>query len=112
MVHSTGFAPLHAGPESASLTVLLAVGAVGTALLLGLAIAAFLRRQSRPYLLVAMAFAALFARTLVAGAELSGRLSPQTHHTIEHGLDVVLVALVVAAVYYARTTSTTGGIGE
>jgi hypothetical protein len=30
-------------------------------------------------------------------------LSPTDHHFFEHGLDVVLVALVVAAVYYART---------
>jgi hypothetical protein len=32
-----------------------------------------------------------------------GGLSASTHHTAEHGLDVVMVALVVAAVWYARS---------
>jgi hypothetical protein len=37
-----------------------------------------------------------------------GMLSPTTHHLFEHGMDVLLVALVVAAVYYARTVSYEG----
>jgi hypothetical protein len=39
----------------------------------------------------------------VVGISALGMLSPTNHHLFEHGLDVVLVALVVAAVYYART---------
>jgi hypothetical protein len=40
---------------------------------------------------------------LVTALTATGVLTPDTHHLLEHGLDVVLVALVVAAVYYART---------
>jgi len=45
----------------------------------------------------------LFGRSVVAGVSMVGLLSPATHHHLEHGMDVVLVAVVVAAVYYART---------
>lgn len=103
MVPST---PLHSGLVSeGSLAVLavVTVAALAAACLLGVAIAAFVRRQSRPYLLVAAAVAALLARSLVAGVAILGLLSDVEHHLLEHGLDVVLVGLVVAAVYYART---------
>jgi hypothetical protein len=90
------------GVGSLLLVVVATLAAAGTALLLGLALAAFVRRRSRPYLLVVAAFGALFARSVVAGVALFGGLSPPVHHLFEHGLDVVLVALVVAAVYDAR----------
>jgi hypothetical protein len=78
---------------------------MGTALLLGVAFAAFVQRRSRPYLLLVAAFAALLGRSVVAGVSMAGLLPQPTHHLLEHGIDVVLVALVVAAVYYARTVS-------
>ncbi|WP_142860866.1 DUF7471 family protein [Salinigranum halophilum] len=98
---------LHTLPDIGSVTllVLVTVAAVGTAVLLGLAFAAFVQRRSRPYLLIVAAFAALLGRSLVAGVSMFGMLSPSTHHLLEHGMDVVLVALVVAAVYYARAVS-------
>jgi hypothetical protein len=83
--------------------VAVTVAGLGAATLFGIALAAFVRRRSRPYLLLVAAFAALLARSAVAAASLSGLLSPAAHHVLEHGLDAVLVALVVAAVYYART---------
>jgi hypothetical protein len=97
--------PLHAvvGVASLGLLVVVGVAALGTAVLLGLAFAAFVRRRSRPYLLLVVAFGALLGRSAVVGASALGWLSPTDHHLFEHGLDVVLVALVVAAVYYART---------
>jgi len=96
---------LHAttGVDSLSLLVFITIAALGTALLLGIAIAAFIQRRSQSYLLVVLAFGALFARSVVAGVSMVGLLSPATHHHLEHGMDVVLVAVVVAAVYYART---------
>lgn len=94
-----------AGPPSLEYLALLTVATVGSALLLGLGIAALLRRQSRPYLLVVGAIAALFGRSLVAGGSLLGLYSAGTHHALEHGLDAVLVAFVIAAVYYVRTVS-------
>jgi hypothetical protein len=95
--------PLHPAPGvSVALLVVVAAAATGAALLLGLAFAAFVRRQSRSYLLLVAAFGALLGRSVVAGGSAFGLLSPRTHHLLEHGMDVVLVALVVAAVYYAR----------
>lgn len=99
--------PLHAVLTSSSVALfaVITVTAMGTALLLGLAFAAFIQRRSRPYLLIVAAFAALFVRSVIAGVSLVGMLSPSTHHLLEHGADVILVALVVAAVYYGRTVS-------
>jgi len=104
--------PLHggvAGSGSASLYATLAVAVIGSAALLGLAIAALLRRQSRPYLLIAAAIGAVFARSAVGGLTVTGTFSATEHHLLEHGLDIVLVALVIAAVYYARTTTPEAG---
>ncbi|WP_232688377.1 DUF7471 family protein [Halobacterium zhouii] len=93
------------------LVVALSLAALGSAVLTGTALAVFLRRRSRSYLLVALALAALLARTVVASASLTGLLAGDVHHVLEHGLDVVMAALVVAAVYYARSVSgsPTGG---
>lgn len=104
--------PLHAGGvagPSLPLLAVLTVAAAATALLLGLALAAFFQRRSHSYLLIVGAFAALFARSAVAGLAAMGHLESPTHHLLEHGLDVVLVALVVAAVYLTRTTN---GVSE
>lgn len=93
------------------LVVALAVAGLGAAALAGAALAVFLRRRSRSYLLVAFAFVALLGRTAVAVASLAGMVALDYHHLLEHGLDVVMAALVVAAVYYARSVdpATTGG---
>lgn len=97
-------ASLFGGPpaEQSLLAVLLLAGA-GSVALLGLGAAALVRRRSRSYALIALALATLSARTAVAGLALARRLSPDTHHLLEHGLDVVMAGLVIAAVYYART---------
>ncbi|WP_276274676.1 hypothetical protein [Haladaptatus sp. QDMS2] len=87
------------------LLVAVAVASVGAAVLLGLAIAAFLRRQSRPYLFVVLALGALLAQSVVAGLSIVGSLEANVHHLLEHGLDVALVALVIGAIYYARSVS-------
>ena len=102
--------PLQAVPDigPATLLILVTIAAMGTALLLGVAFAALVRRQSRPYLLLVAAFTALLGRSVVAGFSMFGMLSPTTHHLFEHRMDVLLVALVVAAVYYARTVSYEG----
>ena len=100
--------PLHSssfGPESLPLLALIAIAALGSAVLLGLGLGAFVRRRSGSYLLIVAAISALLARSLVAGLSVTGLLSPASHHLLEHGFDVVLVALVIAAVYNARTTT-------
>lgn len=80
-----------------------AVGVAGSGILLGLGLAALLQRRSWSYLLVAGALAALFARTGVAALSLTNAIGPFVHHLLEHALDAVMVALVVGAVYHART---------
>lgn len=92
---------LHLHPPGVDLPLLAAIASAGivTAVLLGLALAALTRRQSRPYLLVALAIAALFARTVVAGLASTGPLPQTRHHLLEHPLDAAMAALVVGAVY-------------
>jgi Kef-type K+ transport system membrane component KefB len=82
---------------------LLAVAGLAAATLLGLALAGFARRRSRPYLLVALALATLLARVGVASAAMAGLLVDADHHLAEHVLDVLMAALVIGAVYTARS---------
>lgn len=101
----SGSWPLHLHPPGLDvpLALVLAGAGLGAALLLGLALSAFLQRKSRPYLLIALALAALFARTLVAILSLVDLIPGSQHHLLEHSLDVAMAALVIGAVYYART---------
>lgn len=96
---------LHLHPPSISLPLLLVLGlaSVGTATLLAIALLAFTERRSRPYLLIALAVAALFLRTVVAGLSVVAVLPTTAHHLFEHVLDVVVVVLIIVAVYYARS---------
>ena len=93
--------PLAAGVHGRPLATLalLTLGAVLTAVVAGLAIAAFVRRRSTPYLFVALALSSLVARTVVGFAGYADFVGPTLHHNLEHALDVVMAALVIAAVY-------------
>ncbi|WP_306293924.1 DUF7471 family protein [Halorientalis salina] len=97
---------LHAVPPGATavaLPVVLALAGLGSSVLIGLALAALARRRSWSYLLVTLALATLLARTAVAVLTMNAVIADETHHLLEHGLDVAMAALVVAAVYTART---------
>lgn len=93
--------PLAAGVHGQSLGMLalLTLGAALAAVVAGLAVAAFVRRRSRPYLLVALALSTLVARTGLGIAEYAAVVGPDLHHLLEHALDVLMAALVIAAVY-------------
>jgi len=112
---ASGVSPVahaQAGGLDAPLVLALAAAGIASAVLTGTALAAFLRRRSRPYLLVALALGTLLARSVVAGASVGGMLAGDVHHVLEHGLDVAMAALVIAAVWYARSvqgTPTGGG---
>jgi len=94
----------HAGTgPSPELVVLLGLAALGSSLVLALALAALVRRRTRSYLLVALALSTLLARTGVAALSAAGAVGAESHHVLEHGLDAAMAALVVAAVYDART---------
>jgi len=85
------------------LAVVLALGGLGSAGVVGLALVALLQRRSWSYLLVTLALVTLGARAVVGTFSLMGMLSIPTHHTAEHLLDVLMAGLVIAAVYTART---------
>lgn len=89
------------------LAVVLLVAGLVTAILAGLGLAVVVRRRSRSYILVAAALVVLFARTLIAGAAMTGLVGDPGHHFLEHSLDVIMASLVIAAVYYARAIETT-----
>jgi ABC-type branched-subunit amino acid transport system permease subunit len=100
------FVPLHAVRDllvgSPLLVLALVLAGLGASLVVGLALAVFLRRRSDSYLLVTLAVATVLARVAVASLALNGTLDAEVHHLTEHGLDVAMVALVIAAVYTAR----------
>lgn len=85
------------------------VAGAGSGLLLVFGVAAFARRGSRSYLLVALALAALAARTVVSLSAMFGPLPTGPHHFVEHALDALLATCLVAAVYYARSGASVGG---
>lgn len=93
----------HGAGGSVEFLALLALAGLGSAVVLGLALAALVRRRSRSYLLVTLALATLLARTGVAALSLAGSVPEASHHLLEHGLDAAMAALVVAAVYDARS---------
>lgn len=70
--------------------------------LVALALAAFAHRRSTPYLLVTLALATLLARSALGMLSVQGLLDTAPHHLLEHGLDVLTVALLVGAVYLVR----------
>lgn len=96
---SLPFAPL----PSDILSGVLVLAGIGSLLLVGLALAALARRQSRSYLLVTLALATLLARTVVGGLAVKEAVPVGVHHMTEHSLDIVMAALLIAAVYCART---------
>ena len=89
--------------EVALPTVLVITGIVSLAVL-GLGVVALAQRRSRSYLLITMALGTLVGRTLVGGLAVDGTVAMEFHHLIEHALDGVMAVLLLAAVYYARTT--------
>lgn len=93
-----------ASSASPALLGVLLLATLVTVPLVGLALAAFLRRRSRSYLLVVLALGTLLARTGVAAAAMLGVLGGESHHLFEHALDATMASLVVAAVYYVRAS--------
>ncbi|WP_210424958.1 DUF7471 family protein [Halorussus halobius] len=109
---ASGRVTLHAAPAAGpdlAFTAVLALAGLGSAAVLGLALAALVRRRSRSYLLVTLALATLLARTGVAALSLAGSMDAGVHHWLEHGLDAAMAALVVAAVYDARAVRQSSG---
>lgn len=91
------------------LVVAVTLAGLGSAIVAALGLAAYAQRRSGSYLLVALALSAVLARSAVAVLTMGGIMPFTFHHTAEHALDFVLVALVLAAVYYARRVERASG---
>lgn len=95
--------PAYDLPES--LLAILALATIGTGFVFILALLAYLRRRSISYLLVALAVAALFVRSILGFGTALGYVSMGTHHVVEHGLDFLIAVCVLTAVYLTGTPS-------
>lgn len=89
--------------SDALLAAILLVAGLVSGLIATLAFAAFLRRRSWAYFLVALALLVFLGRTLLAGLSLAELLGTSSHHLLEHVMDIVTVGLLLGAVYVART---------
>ena len=86
-------------PVSLLLFFVLLLAGIGTGVLFALSIAAYHRRRTQKYALVAVAVGVLFARSIIGLGTVLGRVPMPIHHIIEHGFDFVIAALVLYAVY-------------
>lgn len=103
--HGGGMFPLHFGASLSEslLVVALGIGTVLSVLFAAMSLLAYFKRRTVSYLLVAVAFSTFLGKTSLGLAYLTGRMNVDTHHSLEHSLDVVMMALVLVAIYYART---------
>lgn len=83
-------------------TLVVLSGIVSLALAI-IGIQAFRRRRSLSYLLVAAALVVLAMKAFVGGLTVVGVVGLGPHHVIEHGLDLLMAMLLIAAIYAARS---------
>lgn len=101
MIPATVGADVLGDPRLLHLVVILT--AITTGLLAAVALIALSRRRSAPYLLVAMALVALASKAVVGLFAIGGYMDGTTHNLLEHGLDLVVGTLLIAAIVEART---------
>lgn len=106
MWHTNPFDAGWLSPEVAWLllaVILLAV--TGTTILFGCGIVAYRRRRSLRYLLITVVLGLLVARSIIGLGTVFGLVPMEVHHLVEHGLDFVIAALLLAAIYRSGSTS-------
>lgn len=86
-----------------SLWVIITLATLGSSILVVIAGTAFLRRQTWSYLFITVAIGMLTVRSLVGIFALAGPVHVETHHVLEHLVDVFAIGLLFAAIYTART---------
>lgn len=80
------------------LVLSLAVAGIVSAVIFSLGCWLYLRRRTRPYLLLTVALGALVARSVVGALEVLGYVSHAQHHVLEHGFDMVIALSLLAAI--------------
>lgn len=79
------------------------LSALGATAVFTLAVLAYRRRRTTPYLLVALAIGALALRPLVGVGTVLGAVPMDVHHTVEHFLDVLIIGLLIGALLSLRS---------
>lgn len=87
------------GVEQQFLLAVIALAALGTAVLFGLSLMVLNRRREPTYLMVSLALGALVFRSVVGYGTVAGVVPMVYHHLLEHALDFLVAVLVLAAVY-------------
>ncbi len=97
---------------SVLLLCVIVLAALGTGSLFLVSLFAYAQRRSPRYLLITVAVGALFARSLVGLGTVSGVVPMPVHHLVEHSLDFLIAALVLAAVLRSKPSSLSVGRDE
>ncbi|MXR51591.1 hypothetical protein GRX03_08240 [Halovenus sp. WSH3] len=84
-----------AGEASPLLLGIILLASLGTGLLFVIALFAYRQRQSRRYLLIAVAVGALFMRSVIGAGTVMGYTPMVLHHLIEHTFDFLIAALIL-----------------
>jgi len=96
---TVGFAYTN-GVEGSMLVLLVVVAAgIGTGVLFAVSLVAYARRRETQYLIVSAAVGALWVRSIVGTGTVLGVVPMPIHHLVEHGLDFLIAALILYAVY-------------
>ncbi|WP_436345945.1 DUF7471 family protein [Natronorubrum sp. FCH18a] len=88
-----------APPEYAAIVALETVASIA---ILAVSLALFARRRQTSYLFVTAAFSTLVIRSALGLLTVFGLLAIDSHHVLEHGLDVLLIGLLFLAVIVAQ----------
>lgn len=84
---------------SQALLAVIALAALGTAVVFALSLAAYYRRRETSYLLISLAVGALLLRSVIGFGTVRGDVPMLYHHLFEHTLDFLIAALVLCAAY-------------
>lgn len=85
--------------ESMLLLAIIILAAIGTGVLLLISALAYRRRGSQRYLLITIAIAALFARSLIGIGTVYGQVPMFLHHFLEHTLDFFIAMIILYTIY-------------
>lgn len=94
------------------LLVVIVLAVVGTTILFGCGLVAYLRRRSTRYLLITVVLGLLVARSIVGLGTVFGVVPMAVHHLVEHGLDLAIAVLVLYAVYRSGPVGRTETDGD
>ena len=81
------------------LLVTIILAGVGTTILFVVGFMAYWRRRTLRYLLITVVLFALVSRSAVGLGTIFGVVPMPIHHLIEHGLDFLIAAVILYAVY-------------